>query len=228
MWVSPQIVDSSLSNKKHLQKKKSFAIKQKKSFVKVMWSLSSAFFSKKNILHQSFLYDFPSPKSLSNDAKKCMHSKLFSFLIVMSKLSSRRRESSPIQDVFLSCLSFWRKRRNSRVFLREEKSFIISRKLSLSCCTFRYVDGVEEEQKSMESCTKMMSFVFKSFRRNNQSFVANLEVFQEKSFIILIVRKFSMESLMIGHEIHKKLLLSRCWDSNGEMWTSVKLKSPLS
>lgn len=146
----------------------------------------------------------------------------------MSKLSSRRRESSPIQDVFLSCLSFWRKRRNSRVFLREEKSFIISRKLSLSCCTFRYVDGVEEEQKSMESCTKMMSFVFKSFRRNNQSFVANLEVFQEKSFIILIVRKFSMESLMIGHEIHKKLLLSRCWDSNGEMWTSVKLKSPLS
>merc|ERR1712062_951677 len=127
---------------------------------------------------------------------KCMHSKLFSFLIVMSKLSSRRRES--------------------RVFLREEKSFIISRKLGLSCCTFRYVDGVEEEQKSMESCTKMMSFVFKSFRRNNQSFVANLEVFQEKSFIILIVRKFSMESLMIGHEIHKKLLLSRCWDSNGE------------
>lgn len=146
----------------------------------------------------------------------------------MSKLSSRRRESSPIQDVFLSCLSFWRKRRNSRVFLREEKSFIISRKLGLSCCTFRYVDGVEEEQKSMESCTKMMSFVFKSFRRNNQSFVANLEVFQEKSFIILIVRKFSMESLMIGHEIHKKLLLSRCWDNNGKMWTSVKLKSPLS
>ena len=148
-----------------------------------------------------------------------MHSKLFSFLIVMSKLSSRRRESSPIQDVFLSCLSFWRKRRNSRVFLWEEKSFIISRKLSLSCCTFRYVDGVEEEQKSMESCTKMMSFVFKSFRRNNQSFVANLEVFQEKSFIILIVRKFSMESLMIGHEIHKKLLLSRWWDCNGKMWT---------
>merc|ERR1711988_2043803 len=73
------------------------------------------------------------------------------------------------------------------------------------------------EQKSMESCTKMMFFVFKSFRRNNQSFVANLEVFQEKSFIILIMSKFSMESMIIGHEIHKKLVLSRCWDSNGNV-----------
>lgn len=46
---------------KNIFRKKSHLPSKKKSFVKVMWSLSSAFFSKKNILHQSFLYDFPSP-----------------------------------------------------------------------------------------------------------------------------------------------------------------------
>ena len=61
----------------------------------------------------------------------------------------------------------------------------------------------EEEVEKSESCT-IMSFVFlNSLSEEITSLSLIQEVFQEKSFIILIVCKFSMESLIIGHEIHK-------------------------
>lgn len=133
-----------------------------------------------------------------------MHSKLFSFLIVMSKIVIKKKRKQP----YPRCLS--------------KLSFILTKKKKLKSLSIRRIvfHNIQEIESFLHfplcgwwrsgKIGKLHNDVFRflnSLSKEITSLSLIQEVFQEKSFIILIVCKFSMESLIIGHEIHKNKIV---------------------
>jgi len=201
LWVSPQIVDSSLSNQKTSSEiKKSHLPSNKKVFRKIMWSLSSAFFAR------IFASVFPPPLQVFL-CKVCtmyaLRKFIFCFLIVMSKIVIKKKRKQP----YPRCLS--------------KLSFILTKKKKLKSLSIRRIvfHNIQEIESFLHfplcgwrsgKSGKLQNDVFRflnSLSEEITSLSLIQEVFQEKSFIILIVCKFSMESLIIRHEIHKNKIV---------------------
>lgn len=105
MWVSPQIVDSSLSNKKHLQKKKSFAIKQKKVFRKSNVESFISIFQQEKYFASVFPVRFPLPLKSFEWCKEMHAFKTFLFLDCNVEIVIKKKRKQPYPRC-LSKLSF--------------------------------------------------------------------------------------------------------------------------